>query len=336
MWRRAALASLLAAGGCAGAPRERFPIGLFNVSDPEHLGRIGEAGFDHVFPTGSTEQAHKVAMEAGRRGMKVLAAPAVDSKDVNRWPAAAWYLQDEPDVNKVSPEKLREIAATVREWDSRPQTFTVGQGSEAGPYGAIGDIFMLDWYPVPHLALDSVAVEIDKATLLLPKGKPLWFVVQAFDWRDDNRKIGRFPTYQEVRFMSWLAILHGAKGLFFFRFPKPDGRTLFDEPDHWRAVELVARELKSFQPVLERGAPASLPYVPSNELEAKSWRFGGKQFVLVINRSRTRYFKLADELLKPEWRLFAEPGADVKDRLKAADGAWYVKSYQVFIFERPS
>lgn len=342
MWpRRAALAGLLLAGGCAGAGtrREAFPIGLFNVADPSHLTRIREAGFDHVFPIGTQAQQEAVALEAGRQGLRVVASPspALDASRVKRWPLAAWYLQDEPDVNKVSPERLREIAERVRAWDPRPQTFTVGQGSEATRYGGIGDVFMLDWYPVPHLLLDSVADQIDEALRHLPAGRPLWFVAQAFDWRDDNNRIGRFPTSAEMRFMSWLAVMHGAKGLFFFRFPRPDGKTLFDFPELWRALELVSRELKAFQPVLEGGTLAPLPFTPRpGGLEARCWAFRGGRYVLVLNRSKEKYFKLPDELLKPEWRLFGEPDKDVRERLKAHHGAWYVRSYEALVFQGPS
>ncbi len=135
--------------------------------------------------------------------------------------------------------------------------------------------------------------------------------------------------------MSWLAVMHGAKGLWYFRFPKPEGKTLFDFPDQWSALELVARELKRFQPVLELGEAAPLPFSPRpGGLESKSWRYDGRQFVLVLNRKRESYFKLPDELLVPGWRLVGEPEAEVKDRLKAAHGAWYVRSYQVLLFEK--
>jgi hypothetical protein len=342
MWSRAAaLAGLLLAGGCSGirAKREAFPIGLFNVEDPSLLKRIHEAGFDHVFPVGTPAQQDAVAHEARRLGMKVVASPntALDASRVKPWPMAAWYLSDEPDVNKITPEKLRETVARVRTWDGRPQTFTVGQGSEAQRYGEIADIFMLDWYPVPHLALDSVANQIDIAMRSLPKGKPLWFVVQAFDWRDDHHRIGRFPEHHEIRFMSWLAIMHGAKGLFFFRFPRPGGKTLLDFPEFWRSVELVARELKSFQPILEKGSPAPLPFTSDPDgVEARSWSFQGRRYVLVLNRREAVQLKLPDGLLKTEWKLHSAPGSDVKALLTAAHGAWYVKPYQVLVFEGPS
>lgn len=344
MWpRTAALAALVFACGCSGGRvrREAFPIGLFNVNDPALLKRVREAGFDHVFAVGTPEQIDAVAREARRQGLQVVAAAdtSLDAATVKRWPLAAWYLQDEPDVNNVSPEQLEAVARRVRAWDPRPQTFTVGSGSEAGRYGAVADIFMLDWYPVPHLALDSVADQIDTAVRYLPKGKPLWFVVQAFDWRDDNPKnpIGRFPKHEEIRFMSWLAIMHGAKGLFFFRLLRPNQTTLFEFPEFWGAVERVSRELKSFQPVLKGGAPSRLPFSPHpHGVEAKSWTFRGRRYVVVLNRKKTFALKLPDELLQPQWRPFFEPGRDVKDLLKPQHGAWYVKPYQVLVFAGPS
>lgn len=337
MWpRRAALAALLLAGGCGGLPkREPFPIGLFNVSDPSALARVREAGFDHVFPTGTPAQEQSVALEAGRRGMRVVASPSValGPDRVKRWPVAAWYLLDEPDVNNVSPGRMSDISKAVRGWDPRPQTFTVGRGSEARAYGAIGDVLMLDWYPVPHLPLESVADQIDAALRELPAGKPLWFVVQAFDWREDALKTGRFPSYAEIRFTSWLAILHGAKGLFFFRFPRPGGKTLLDFPEDWRSLELASRELRSFQPVLESGSPAALPFSPRPRgLEAKCWAFRGRRFVVVLNRESADYYRLPAELLGPSWKVVSGD----KGLLKAAHGGWYVRSYQVLVFEGPA
>lgn len=342
MWSsRAALAGLLLAGACSGpgAKRETFPIGLYNLSDPAALTRVRAAGFDHVFPAGTPAQEDAVAREAGRLRMRVVASPSValGSERVKDWPTAAWYLMDEPDVNKISPERMREISEKVKAWDPRPQTLVVGQGSAAERYGGIGDIFMLDWYPVPHLALDSVADHIDLALRHLPEGKPLWFVVQAFDWREDGHAIGRFPTYEEMRFMSWAAIMHGAKGLFFFRFPRPGGKTLFDFPELWRTVERVASELKEFQPVLERGEPALLPFTPKPEgVEARSWSYKGRRYVLVLNRKKTVYLKLPSELLAPGWKLLFDSGRDVRESLKPHQGAWYVRSYQVLVFRGPA
>lgn len=341
MWpRRAALAGLLLSGGCSGAGRrDAFPIGLYNVDDPAALKRIGEAGFDHVFPAGTPAQEDAVAREARRLGMRVVASPntALDASRVKDWPMAAWYLMDEPDVNKITPERMRDLSGKVRAWDPRPQTFVVGQGSEAERYGAIADIFMLDWYPVPHLALDSVADQVDAAVRALPEGKPLWFVVQAFDWRDDHHAVGRFPTHGEIRFMSWLAIMHGAKGLFFFRFPRPDGKTLFDFPEFWGSVELVARELKSFQPILEKGALAPLPFTPKpGGVEARCWRFRGARYALVLNRKKKEYLRVPPELLTPEWKLVGEPERDAKELLVARNGSWYLRSFHVLLFRGPA
>src|SRR6185369_1633743 len=94
--------------------------------------------------------------EAGRSGLRIVAPPdlflnaaSLSTKD---WPIDAWHLQDEPDVANTPVPVLESRARRVKEWDpTRPDALVIGQGGAARKYGAIGDILMLDWYPVPHL-----------------------------------------------------------------------------------------------------------------------------------------------------------------------------------------
>lgn len=338
-----------ASAGCAPdreAAARRFPIGIYSVEDPGHLARLREDGFDTFFPDAHTrEDLRGLAKEAKRLGMRMVLSPRRDapSDQTHAWPVAAWYLQDEPDVNGVSVSELEKISDKTRAWDpSRPQTFVVGQGGAAKPYAHIADILMLDWYPVPHLPLDSVADHLDLALSYMPKGKPLWMVLQAFDWRDEPQKdpkkprVGRFPDHAEIRFMSYASVLHGAGGLFYFRLRRPSGRTLFEYPEMWRAVSRVTREFKSLQPILEGGRRVPLPFPPNPDgVEAGTWRYRGRDYVVVLNRRRDAYQKLPDELLKSAWRPLFELRRDPRDLLKPMYGAYYLRPYQVMVFEGP-
>lgn len=317
----AGLLGLLLLGGCGkGGPS--FPIGLYHVEDPALVKRVKEAGFDHILASGPS--VAQVAKEARRRGLKVLAEPdtSLEASQVKGWPLAAWFL---PDI------KAQALSERVRAWDGRPQAFLAGQGGQARAYGPGADILMLEWFPVPDKALDTVAEQLDQAVRLLPPGKPLWFVVQAFE-----EKGRRFPDHKEIRFMSWLAVFHGAKGLFFSRLDRREGGTLLDAPELWQAVERVSRELKGFQPILEGGTVSPLPFPPDPfAVEARSWRYRGRQYVAVLNRQKKVSQRLPAELLKPRWRPLFAPRRDVKDLLQAEKGAWYVRPYQVLVFEGP-
>lgn len=322
----------------------RFPIGIYGVSDPKQLAGLKDGGFDSFHTGADPVLLAALAKEARRLGMRMVAHPdrvrELDLSLTRDWPVDAWYLEDEPDVIKMASTTLQGISAKTRSWDPvRPQTFVIGHGAPAKVYGAIGDILMMDWYPVPHRPTDSVADQIDIVMSAIPKGKPFWMVVQAYDWADEVKdpvksKGLRFPSRFEIRFMSYLSVLHGARGLFYFSLGKM-GKTLFEYPDLWKSVSGVAREMKSMQPIFERGMPIPLPFQPDVNLEARAWRYHGRDYVVILNRRAMFSQKVPDVLLKSEWRPLGESRRDARDLLIAAHGAWYLRPYQVMVFESP-
>ncbi len=340
--------------GCAPLSAERpkaalarFPIGLYSVEDPDQLGPVQEAGFD-AFVAAPSEDAKLPALAAAakRRGMRMLVPVYRGPLEVPRsktagWPVDAWHLMDEPDVNDLSPEALRKRSEDVRAWDpQRLQSFVIGDAAAAARYADIADILMLDWYPVPHLKLDSVADQADAAVAALPPSKPFWMVLQAFDWKEEPQRdpskprVGRFPTHGEIRLMTYLAILHGAKGLFYFRLQHPAGGTLFDEPELWQAVTRVTQELKALQPMLEGGRAAILPFPPNpDSVEAKAWTFRGRTYVVILNRKEGVSQRVPDELLEARWRPLFEPRRDPKELLIKVGDGWYLPSQRVLVLE---
>lgn len=347
---RSALAlALLSSLACSRAPSgpraalTRFPIGIYGVNDPKHLERLKEDGFDS-FHTYSSDPVLLAALakEANRRGMRMVIYPdkvrEADLALTRDWPVDAWYLIDEPDVMKMSSTALQALSDKTRAWDPiRPQTFVIGQGAPARLYGGVADILMMDWYPVPHKPTDSVADQIDLVMAAIPTDKPFWMVVQAYDWADEiasptKQKGLRFPNHSEIRFMSYLSVLHGARGLFYFTLGKK-GKTLFEYPELWQAVARVSREMKAMQPIFERGTPINLPFVPDVNLEARAWRYHGRDYVVILNRRRQFQQKVPEALLRREWRPLAEVRRDARELLKPAHGAYYLKPYQVMVFE---
>lgn len=324
---------------------DRFPIGLFSVRDSRHLQAIRDAGFDTV-EVGSYEvEDHRlIARQASRLGMEIIGHPekflSAPLEVTDGWPIEAWYIDDEPVVNKHPVEWVERVSQQVRRWDAqRAQTFVVGQGSVARAYGHIGDAFMMDWYPVPHLPLDTVADQIDIAHQHLPRGKPLWMVVQAYDWRDEPQRrkirIGRFPSYPEIRFMSYLSIVHNVNGLFYFTFRKPGGRNLLDDfPEQWQALVRVTREIKELQPMLEQGDEIPFPVERlDNGLEGRAWNYRGKPFAVLVNRS-TAPASFPGEFLDAAWRPMFEVHRDPKRLLTKQGESWSMPAHRVMVFER--
>jgi len=95
---------------------------------------------------------------------------------------------------------------------------------------------------------------IDEARKAVFDEKPVWAVVQAFDWsacpyEGDKREWGRNPTYEEERCLTYLSIIHGARGVFYYTF-KGGNYYIKDYPKHWEEVKRVVQELNQIYPLL--------------------------------------------------------------------------------------
>ncbi|MDO8756646.1 MAG: hypothetical protein Q7J64_01425 [Elusimicrobiota bacterium] len=339
------LAALVAAS-CTRSPApapERFPIGMFGVRQVSEVDALAKEGFDTFMAEGGTETVRAMGVRARKLGMRLLTSPSAFQKAgaaPTDLPLDAWYVYDEPDVVGLSSAALAAELSAVKNWDPKtPVTFVIGQGSPAKTYAGIGDALMLDWYPVPHHPVGTVADEIDKA-YWYTGGRPLWFLVQSFDWRDwpqgnpKKPRIGRFPDHSELRAMSYLAVVHGAKGLFYYTLKRGDGRSLLDWPELWQATARMAREMRAMQPIFSANRRVPLPFEPSpGGVEAACWRWRGRNYLVLVNRHPDKQLKMPAQLLDRNWRPLFEMRRDPKELLKAARGAHYLPPLRVLVLE---
>jgi hypothetical protein len=126
-----------------------------------------------------------------------------------------WYISDEPNGNKITPEKLEEIYRTVKAIDPWHPVSIVFMAPflASKRYSNALDIVMADPYPLPD---HPVTMPGDVAAQLRTefKGrKPFWIVPQAFG---GGELWSREPTAQEVRSMTWQSIINGATGIQYF------------------------------------------------------------------------------------------------------------------------
>ncbi|MEK7234383.1 MAG: hypothetical protein AAB268_11245 [Elusimicrobiota bacterium] len=339
------LAVLLAAS-CTRSPApalERFPIGMFGVRQVAEVDALAKEGFDTFMAEAGTETVKAMAARARRHGMRLMAHPGAFREAgaaPSDLPIDAWYAYDEPDIVGLSSAALAAEIAVVKSWDPRtPVTFVIGQGSPAKKYSGIGDALMLDWYPVPHHPVGSVGDEIDKA-YWYTGGRPLWFLVQSFDWRDwpqrDGKKprVGRFPDHIELRLMSYMAVVHGAKGLFYYTLKRGDGSSLLDWPELWQATARMAREMRAMQPIWSANRRVPLPFQPQpGGIEAACWRWHWRDYLVLVNRHADKQLKVPAHLLDRSWRPLFEMRRDPKELLKAANGEHYLPPLRVLVLE---
>ncbi len=342
--RRALVAlTLLLAAACGPKPAE-FPVGFYGVSTPADADLLAAHGYDAV-QTYETDPAKVAAMAraARRNGQLLLATPfgvMGSTWPVRDYRGTVWYLQDEPDVSGVSDAELAARDKKVRAWDPASKSaFVVGSGSAAADYPGAGDDLMVDWYPVPHLPLESVGEQV-RLTKAAAGKRRTWAVLQAFNWKDfpqrDPKKprIGRFPDMAEIRFMSYDAVVNGAQGIWYFTYSTATGTNLAQTPELMFAVDWTARELRAMAPIFARGRPIPPPFAPvPGENQARAWTYHGRDYVVLVNPNAGKDCSVDPELLKATWRPLFEVRRDPRELLRRVGGLYFLRQHQVLVLE---
>lgn len=323
-----------------------FVVGLYGVKTEQDVIKAKEAGFNCVQTYSSNpETIKKICSVAESNDMTVVAYPnkIMSSKykeEAISYPIKAWYLFDEPDVHGLTREKLISLNEnTKKAYPKNKTVFVIGEGFTKTPYYDIADILMVDWYPVPHLSLESfgenVALAKQGLFMMSKQDKPLWAVVQIFDWkqykqyRKDDNRIGRFPKKEEIRFMSYDAIFNGANGLFYFTCYS-NGKPLFeDKPKDWANVFDVIQEISFVAEIIDNGKKIENPIQIKEPLKAESYEYGGIKYTFIINPTSKRQ-TLPSLFFQPNFDVMYEKNTSLKKNIRKSKNNF--KPYKVFAF----
>lgn len=193
-----------------------------------------------------------------------------------------WYISDEPNGNKITPEMLEEIYRTVKANDPWHPVAIVFMAPflASRRYSNALDIVMADPYPLPD---HPVTMPGDVAAQLRTefKGKrPIWIVPQAFG---GGELWSREPTIQEIRSMTWQSIINGATGIQYFvrqglnYFPKSAAM--------WGECGRMAVEVAELTPWL-LSEEESLPVSSSSGNVIVTSRLHNRQLIIMaVNKS---------------------------------------------------
>jgi len=179
------------------------------------------------------------------------------------------------------------------------------------PYRPAFDVTGADIYPVSyppgtHAATDnhdiSVVGDITKKMRSAAGGKPVWMTLQIA-WSgvapttSNPSRVPRFPTLLEERFMTYQAIVNGARGITYFGGHLTQVGTPDDAAAGWnwtfwaRALKPVVRELRSPELAPALVAPDAQQQVKTKpatpELELVTRRAGRFLYVIAVRRGGT-------------------------------------------------
>jgi len=313
-----------------------FPVGIYSVwkkdfnsnSFDRAFAELKGNGFNvaHTYSSGRTPDFRDFMDSAARHGLRLFLASGEGAncmdaqrvlEDVARersHPAVlAWYLADDTAMH-VMPRRLTELSEALRGIDPdhiTVQADGVGQPpfSNYSEFVGATDGFLPELYPirgdddVPQIITDMQTLRADIQAAGNPV-KTVWPIIQYFEgwgWP-------RFPTAEELRAMSFLALIHGANGITWYTYGghgKNHGATQTDET--WRTMCGVSKEISGLQDVLlSETCPAPPTAIvtgplkdsrghPSMNVLAKSYR--SRRYLLCANSAKaevTATFSLPD------------------------------------------
>ncbi|HEU5181063.1 MAG TPA: hypothetical protein VFW45_09730, partial [Candidatus Polarisedimenticolia bacterium] len=242
------------------------------------------------------------AMQAhGRSAFVNIVQPAILSGDtatiqarvnaLKSHPAlAGWYLFDEPEFYSVTQQQLETAYQAIKAVDAlHPVTFAAPGFAPGYTFLNAMDYGILDPYPIPNAPPSDILTNLANARAT---GKAFDYTIQAWEadmnlrWPGDVPNPTRFPSREETRSLSYLALNGGTTNLLFYGFG--EAHIVPGVTWEWMKTADVANELIRLGPIYaSTDAPliaVDLPSLPA-ELDAGVRQWQGKAYVTVVNKT---------------------------------------------------
>lgn len=278
------------------ADKERFfPIGLCHVgvrSYPE----VARQGFNCVQGAATLDPAAlgsalKAAQDAGLlvdvplyAGGQVRANLPASAERIRRYaqhPAVlSWKLLDQPEHHGVVADEVPEASQKLKALDGRhPFALSVAEQTGFHLWAGFCDILQVPAYLQPGEPLVSVGERVAAAKGVLEPWQNLTVLLSA-GWRADP---ATQPTFAQARAMLYLALINGARGVFWYAYRDP-GWSLAQTP-LWERFKEINEETKQLSAPLLGGTKVEGPALePADSgVQMLSLDYGGKRYVLLAN-----------------------------------------------------
>ncbi len=230
---------------------------IYNAASPEPAAECRAAGFNALV-VANREQLD-LCQRLGFKGIfggLPHTATSYDADQVRKTvesvrdhPALhAYILLDEPDLRwwSAPPSMVAEMAKIVREADPHhpvQATFSGFLGARAlVPYTETVDVIRLDSYPFYYnRPLAWPAEVIDSCRAATGDSKPIWLIQQAWS------NVEAFPSPDYDRCLSYLALIHGVRGIGHYAYLFGDRGTTqtlpANEPEFWAYLKAFTSQL---------------------------------------------------------------------------------------------
>lgn len=276
-----------------------FPIGLYHVGVGDYEA-VAQRGFNCVQGLATSDlEAFGRSLDAARdlgimvdvplyEGGRVRENLPVSLKKAERFadhPALLnWKIIDEPDLRPEVMDEVPEAYESLRAADpDRPILLTIASLQQYAYWANFCDILQVDPYPLPNQPLTLVSDSTARARETLAPWQNLTAVLQAGWIREPLNQ----PSFAQARVMLYLALVNGAKGIFWYSFRDPGWR--LDETPLWGRFADINRETAQLaQPIMLGSEPEGIAVEADGEgLQWMAREHEGKTYVMLVNPGDT-------------------------------------------------
>lgn len=280
-----------------------FPFGFYYISssDPkvqdliEDMRDIAAVGFNTIHASANEVNSHEIFLnEAARLGIYVISEQGIGLLNMinsfKKKPAAlGWNIADDVDNGKLLPQEVLKVHQQAKLADPHHITYISGYSDKIKQFGNCADVVAMQSYPIGN-GDEEISVTYDRVSLtrdaVSPYGKAVYANVQSFAW--PNKKQGeshliRVPTFDEVRNMTYQALLGGAKGIIYYAYHDGDWH-LSSHPALWTGMKTLVPEIKAISSIVLNGV-LNIIDVGVEKVVAGMWMERNQALIVIVNRS---------------------------------------------------
>ena len=294
-----------------------FPFGFYHVSwqsttneRMKHLKEIAAAGFNTIHASfirsESLEDYEEFLDVAESLDVYVLTEFGRDNSAMvvnefkDRSAVLGWSIADDVDDGSFTPKEVLEFHQHVKGLDPNHLTYISGFSDEIIRFANCSDVVAFQSYPirVGKQWKYSTYSQLSMVRKALDESHGTFYAnLQAFNWAivsPSEFKEARQPTFDEVRNMTYQALLAGVKGIIYYTYH--DGAwDLPQYPDLWEGIQSLVPEINNLSPILLEGDLKEIDTGVENVL-AGVWILENQALAIIINTSPEKSAEISIEL----------------------------------------
>ncbi|HAT13351.1 MAG TPA: hypothetical protein DCS91_07045 [Microcoleaceae bacterium UBA11344] len=281
-----------------------FPLGFYHVSWQstaveriKAMQNIAKAGFNTIHVSSTTDINDESSYgdfldRSAQQGIYVITEQQINLQNVvkefKHKPAVlAWNIADDVNDGKQTPHDIRQLNHKIKSLDSNHITYISGYSDEIYKFENCSDIIAMQSYPIGNN--DEISSTYRRVSLtretVAPFNGTVYANIQAFSWSDSQEHLKHpvIPTFNEVRNMTYQALVAGAKGIIYYTYYDRSWY-LPDHPQLWEGLKSLVPEIKTITPFLLQGSWRKIDINYPNIFGA-IWVLNGQALAIVVNAS---------------------------------------------------